>query len=259
MAAGRAAALALALALGAGMALAQAAPATPDAQAAPPSAPVAAQPAPAAPDATAPAAAPDTATPDPAAPLASPVLTLDPERLFSTSLYGKRVAQEIEDRARTLAAENRKIEADLSAEERKLTDERAKMAPDAFRKLADAFDAKVEGIRAAQDAKNRDLDTLREDERQRFLEAALPILGQLVRDSGAVAILNQQAIFLSFRGIDVTDRAIARIDAAIGDGHQLEPPATAPADGGAAPATTAPAPAGEAAPTGTPPAAPAGN
>ena len=252
MAAGRAAALALALALGAGMALAQAAPATPDAPAVAPDAPAVA------PDA--PAAAPDAA-----APITSPVLTLDPERLFAGSLYGKRVAGEIEDRARALGAENRKIEADLSAEERQLTDERAKMAPDAFRKLADAFDAKVEGIRAAQDAKNRDLDTLREDERQRFLEAALPILGQLVRDSGAVAILNQQAIFLSFRGIDVTDRAIARIDAAIGDGHQLEPPATAPADGAAAPSpaapapATAPAPASGAAPSGTVPAAPAGN
>lgn len=245
--AGRVAALALSLVLGAGGALAQDTAATPDAT-----------PAPAAGSAAAPA--PEAATRD--APIASPVLTLDPERLFNNSLFGKRVAKEIEDHARALAAENRKIEADLTTEERDLTDERAKMAPDAFRKLADAFDAKVEGIRTAQDAKNRDLDTLREDERQRFLQAALPILGQLVRDSGAVAILNQQAIFLSFRGIDVTDRAIERIDAAIGDGSQLEPPATPPADGAGTPATPVPpesAPAPDPAPAGTLPAAPAGN
>lgn len=172
-------------------------------------------------------------------PLQSPVLTIDPDRLFTGSKFGQRVEREYEDAARQLASENRSIESQLTAEERDLTDRRPKLAPEEFRKQADAFDAKVEGIRASQAAKTGDLDRRREAERQRFLQSALPILGDLVRETGAVAILNTQAIFLAFRSIDITDRAIQRIDEKIGDGAQLEPaPGDASAPSPAAPVVT---------------------
>lgn len=162
----------------------------------------------------------------------SAVLTIDPDRLFSASEYGKRVQQELEGEARALAAENHRIEAELSAEELDLTQKRPTLAPDEFRKLADAFDAKVKGIRKAQDEKNKAIADRREAEREQFLQLVLPILGGLMRENGAVAILNQQAIFLSFRGIDITDRAVARIDEKIGDGAALDK-----LDGGTAPDT----------------------
>lgn len=148
----------------------------------------------------------------------SPVLTLDRDRMFADSDFGKRVAAQVAAAQARLLAENHKKETALAAEEKKLTAERKTLSPDAFEKLADAFDAKVQKIRRDQDAKNRIIQTWRQKERQRFYEAALPILGQLVRDSGAVAILNSQAVFLSFKSIDVTDRAIARLDKTLGDG-----------------------------------------
>lgn len=165
----------------------------------------------------------------------SPVLTIDPERLFTGTKYGQRIEAQLADAGHALAAENRKIEADLSAEEKALTEKRASTPPDEFRKLADAFDAKVVAIRKAQDAKAKALTDRRETERQKFLQQVLPILADLVRENGAVAILNRQAIFLSFSGIDVTDRAIARIDEKIGDGSAAPAPETAPP---AAPAPT---------------------
>ncbi|WP_127902865.1 OmpH family outer membrane protein [Solirhodobacter olei] len=179
----------------------------------------------------------------------SPVLTIDPDRLFTDSDYGKRVERDLEAQARALASQNRKIEDALKTEEKQLTEERPKMAPDAFRKLADAFDAKVQRIRKEQDDKNKALGTRREAERKKFLQLVLPILANLIREDGAVAILNRQAIFLSFSGIDVTDRAIARINAKIGDGAALDkntPEGTAP--GTNAPALNAPKPAAPAAP-----------
>ncbi|MFN6978121.1 MAG: OmpH family outer membrane protein, partial [Gemmobacter sp.] len=69
----------------------------------------------------------------------------------------------------------------------------------------------------------RDLARRREAERQRFFEAALPVLGQLARDAGAVAILTDQAIVLSFDRIDITDAAIARLDAVLGTGEGPAP------------------------------------
>ena len=57
-----------------------------------------------------------------------------------------------------LATENRRIEADLEAEEQELTELRNTLPAGEFRLLADAFDAKVQETRAAQAAKGRALN-----------------------------------------------------------------------------------------------------
>lgn len=146
------------------------------------------------------------------------ILTISPDRLFAESAFGKRVAREIEAESAVLAAENRRIEAELSAEERELTDRRPEMEPDAFRVLADAFDEKVQQIRVEQDAKARALARRGEAAQVEFLRSARPVLESLMRDSGAGVILERSSVFLSANATDVTDAAIARIDAAIGDG-----------------------------------------
>ncbi|HHC29229.1 MAG TPA: OmpH family outer membrane protein, partial [Rhodobacterales bacterium] len=78
----------------------------------------------------------------------SPMLTIDRERLFSDTLYGQRITRELEAARADMAAETSRIEADLEAEERSLTEQRATLDPKAFRALADAFDEKVQSLRA---------------------------------------------------------------------------------------------------------------
>lgn len=161
-------------------------------------------------------------------PAASPVLTITQDRLYSGTRFGKVLQARTEAATEALQAENRKIEADLEAEEKALTARRATMPAAEFRTLADAFDLKVEGIRTAQDAKARALTKDHDAGRQQFFETAVPILAQLMGDMGAVAILDKSAIVLSFDRIDVTDQAIARIDAVLGDGSTLPPPEATP-------------------------------
>jgi Skp family chaperone for outer membrane proteins len=200
---------------------------------------------PATPTTQAPSTAP-TEVPSAGAPVALPssVLTIDQDRLFANTKYGKRLDRDYEAAAAALAAENRGIEAQLSTEERALTDKRATLPPDDFRKLADAFDAKVEGIRKAQAAKNTELLRQRDAARQKFFEDVLPVLGGLMRENDAVAILNAPAVFLSFKGIDITDRAIERIDASLGEGSPASNPGPTVIPAPTVPATpTAPAPA----------------
>ena len=146
----------------------------------------------------------------------SPVLTLDQDRLFADSAIGKRVQADIEAASRALAAENRVIEAKLTAEEQDLTTRRPALAPEEFRKLADDFDARVVAARKAQDDKLAALGARRDAERQGFYAAVAPVLGDLVREAGAVAILDSRAVVLSADRIDITDAAIARIDARLG-------------------------------------------
>ncbi len=141
-----------------------------------------------------------------------PLLTLDEDRLFSDSAYGRAAEAAYQAENAALAAENRRIEAGLEAEERDLTTRRAKMAPAEFAPLAAEFDQRVQEIRRAQDAKSRDIARILDTRRQRFLEAAVPVLARLLDETGAVALLSSQMVILSRSSLDITDTAIARID-----------------------------------------------
>lgn len=148
----------------------------------------------------------------------SPILTIDSDRLYRGSAFGQRVALEVDTRTRDLSEENRTLEAELEAEEQALTDQRADLAPEDFRALADAFDARVQAIRREREAQSREIAALLDSSRGRFLQAAAPILEDIMREAGAGVVLEVRGVFISANAIDITDRAITRIDAAIGDG-----------------------------------------
>ena len=168
----------------------------------------------------------------------APVLMLDRNRLFADSAFGKAAEARFQAESQVLIAENLRLEQALEEEERQLTDQRATLDAESFQKLAAEFDSKTEAIRAAQDAKSRSITSKREEDRQRFLQAAVPVLGELMRDAGAVAIFDKEMVILSLRGVDITEEAVARIDAALGDGSALpEEGAVAPPAMPEAPAT----------------------
>ena len=171
----------------------------------------------------------------PALPQDAPaIVVVDQERLFQDSLLGRTIAAELEDRSNALAAENRAIEAELIAEERDLTERRPELDAQEFRALADAFDEKVERLRAEQDAKGRDLVALRDDERQRFTRTVGPILLDFMRQSGAAVMLDRRSVVATADRVDVTDELIAMIDDRVGAGETPpDPPAMADPTGDA--------------------------
>ncbi len=146
------------------------------------------------------------------------ILTIDPERLFADSLFGERVVAEIAADTEKLQKEFQRLEADLTAEEKDITEKRATMAPKDFRILADAFDAKVQEIRRTQDAKARELEGRLDQERAAYLNLILPILGELMNERGAAVVLDNRMVFAVASGVDITDEALQRIDATLGDG-----------------------------------------
>lgn len=152
--------------------------------------------------------------------IVSPVLTIDTDRLFRDSDFGKRVVAEVEATGTKLAIENRRIEADLEAEEMRLTTVRTTMEPDAFRALANAFDEKVQQTRSEQAAKSRALNARLDQEREIFERAALPVLEQLMRNSDAAVILDLRAVFVSASAIEITDDAIALLNETLGSGSE---------------------------------------
>lgn len=163
------------------------------------------------------------AAPDAAAQAPTPsadILVLNQDRLLNQTEYGIRIQAELEAASAALASENRQIEAQLTAEELSLTDLRETLPADEFSVLADEFDARVTEIRSAQDAKTRNLQSQAELARQRFFEASVPILLELVEARGAAVLLDSRTVLLSAGSVDITDIAIAAIDDALGDGGE---------------------------------------
>lgn len=168
------------------------------------------------------------ATPTPG--VVMPLLIVDQEELFLRSAFGKRIRADIARRLDDLAAENRRIEAELVAEEQALTVRRETMTPEAFRPLAEIFDTRVTAVRAEQDAKSAAIETASDEAQQAFFARVARILGQIMRERGAVAIVDGRAVLLSVDAMDITQEAIARIDTEMGDGTDPAPPATASPD-----------------------------
>lgn len=167
----------------------------------------------------------DAATP----PDALPILTLNTERLYEQSRYAQQIRAGLDADTAALNAENDRIVADLTEEERSLTQRRPTLTPDAFRREAQEFDVRVQAIRRARDAKELALQQAQVTARSDFFAAAQRVIGTLMLERGAVVVLDERSVYLSLSAGDITDAAIARVDAALLDGVGIT-------DGDAAPA-----------------------
>ncbi|ETX16629.1 outer membrane chaperone Skp (OmpH) [Roseivivax halodurans JCM 10272] len=168
------------------------------------------------------------------------ILTVEIERLLQESAYGQRVLLEIEKEGRAIAAESERIAEELRREEEELTERRDGMEPEAFREAADAFNAKVQELRARQDQKAQEFGLRTEQARRQIIAAARPILQSIMEDAGGAVLVERRQTLLSADGADITDAAIAELDAEIGDGSDLTLPDPGPADEDAMPSAEDP-------------------
>ena len=170
--------------------------------------------------------------PGPADGGALPVMTIDQAALYSRSIWGLLAQGALEQRRLEIEAENDRLAEQFAAEERSLTALRQTLPADEFRKRADEFDKRVVEVRQERDAAANELIARDSAEQQAFFRAALPVLATLMRERGAMVVLDQRAIFVAAQSIDVTEALIERIDREIGAGPLDETP---PPTGEAAP------------------------
>ena len=154
--------------------------------------------------------------------------TIDDERLFRGSLFGARVAEEIEAASRSLEAENDRLLEELTAREAELTELRNEMTVEAFRAAANAFDVQAETVRRNQAEKRQRLVQFEESERRRFFSGTPEILQDVLERLGGQVLIDARAVIIGLPEMDMTDEAIAAIDEAIGDGGPAPFPAGLP-------------------------------
>ena len=153
----------------------------------------------------------------------TPVLTVRSEQVFLRSAYGERIESEYKAALAVVAAENRRIEAELTAEEEDLTEKRDTMEHAAFTVLAQAFDTKVREIRRERDRALAEANQTHDAAQAQFWEDVRPILVRVLADSGAAVIVERQSVIASAAAIDVTETVVARIDEVLGEGPELRP------------------------------------
>lgn len=162
------------------------------------------------------------------------ILTVDQNALFSQSAWGHRLQAEFEHRGAELEAENNRLVEQLSTEEAELTELRKTLPADEFRTRADAFDVRATRIRRERAQAVQDLNARADAEQQAFFGAAVPVMGRLMQELGAVAVLDRRSVLISVGAIDITDKLIARVDAEMGDGSDQPEvtPQTVPGESG---------------------------
>ena len=149
---------------------------------------------------------------DPQFSIPPPILTIDQDRLFTETRPGLDISAEFEEKAAALALENNRIETELTEEELELTELRATLPADEFKALADEFDIKVQRIRAEQDQKARALNDAGDEARQSFFNDIAVHISDIVRERGALVVLDRRDVFLSADRIDITDELIDRVN-----------------------------------------------
>lgn len=150
----------------------------------------------------------------------SPVLVIDTDLVFNGSLYGQRILAEVATRVSSLEQENAAIVAELTAEEGALAEQRSTMSAEDFRAAATAFEEKTESFRTSQQIKEDQINAYLTAAREDFDTSTRPILGQMMREREAAVMMARRDVLLYFSAVDVTEDAIATIDAVLGDGSQ---------------------------------------
>lgn len=156
-------------------------------------------------------------------PALSAVLTVDQDALYLQSAWGLRAQERLEAAGEQIAAENERLTELLSGEEAGLTNQRATLAPAEFRRLAEAFDLRATEIRRERAQAVQALNTWADADRNAFFRAALPVMGDVMEQRGAAAVLDRRTVFVSLEGIDITRSLIDTLDATIGDGEGAVP------------------------------------
>lgn len=157
------------------------------------------------------------------------LLTVDQERLFVRSAWGLRASAATDAEEAKIAAENERLATQLSDEESQLTEQRATLDPAEFRRRAEAFDLRATQVRRERAQLVQDLYAWTEADRAAFYRAALPIMGDMMQQRGAVAVLDRRTVFVALDAIDMTDDLVTALDQQLGDGAGVVPFETKPA------------------------------
>ncbi|MGM0584555.1 MAG: OmpH family outer membrane protein [Pseudomonadota bacterium] len=159
----------------------------------------------------------------PRAEAAPAVLVVNREAVVERSAPAQALRQ-MERRIRErVQSELDRVKAELETEEQRLTELKETLPAEEFAERARAFDQRVrEERRAAQERRALVLRFFK-DARNALASAVPRVLDGLRRETGALAILDEGAVLSADPALDVTEQAVARFNAEMGE-VRFDPP-----------------------------------
>ena len=140
------------------------------------------------------------------------IVSLDRERVFTDSIAGKRIQQEIEKRQNALRAENQLIDTQLTEEEKSLAEQRKIDPPDVFATKATAFDEKVKRVRQEQRDKGQKIVQFATASQDDFFKQVVEVLRTYMAQNGVNLVLEANTVMMSAQQADITQEVINRLD-----------------------------------------------
>ena len=146
----------------------------------------------------------------------SVVFTVDMNKLFRSSDFGKLIILANNKARQRLQNENEELEAKLLSEEKELSQQRKLLSLDEFRPKASEFDKKVSIIRTEQSTKEENLNNKARKEKAEFYKRVYPLLYELLLEKGGLVLVDQRNAILWDSSVDITDDAIKLINQVLG-------------------------------------------
>ncbi len=146
----------------------------------------------------------------------SGLFTVDMNKLFRSSEFGKNVILTNNKARQELQNENEELESKLLLEEKELSKQRQILSLDEFRPKALEFDKKVSIIRTEQGEKEERLKNKARKEESEFYKRIYPLLYDLLLERGGLMLIDQRNIILWDSSVDITEEAIKLINQVLG-------------------------------------------
>ena len=150
----------------------------------------------------------------------SGLFTVDMNKLFRSSDFGKKIISANNKARLELQNENEELESELLSEEKELSEQRKILSLEDFQPKALEFDKKVSIIRTEQSAKEENLKNKARKQESEFYKRIYPLLYEILLDRGGLVLVDQRNVILWDTNVDITDDAIRLINQVLGNSIQ---------------------------------------
>lgn len=153
----------------------------------------------------------------PVAAVADSILLIDRQRVLTDSAPARRLRAAEQERRLALRQQLDDIQGELEREEAAISALRGQVTAEVFDARVQAFDVMVRDACRRSQSLGEALQLEFERARQELGAALGPVLGAIIDAHDADVVLDVRSILVARPGLDVTDEAIARLDAAATD------------------------------------------
>lgn len=151
-------------------------------------------------------------TPAPAAP-GTIIIVVDLQRILREAAAVQALQQQVGAARDAFQAEIRQREEELRRQDQELARERPTLPPEVYAERRQALADQLAALQGDIQERRRQLDVAMNEGMRQVQSELLPILQQLTEERGADIMLAKTAIVLARPELEVTDEALARLDA----------------------------------------------